>query len=164
MVQNVALPNPNSDARGNVQGWTQVDKRTCVEISKLAIQQPSAIAVLFFLMSRTNRGSNAVLMSHAAIAQCMDIAERTVRNAIDTLKEAKFIRISKSGKSNVYELNSRTSWQGKRGARHASFSAEVTVIEKEQNTSVDDLIREAEDFRELPFMDDDESGAFSPTK
>lgn len=90
----------------------------------------------------------------------MDIAERTVRNAIDALKEAKFIRISKSGKSNVYELNSRTSWQGKRGARHASFSAEVTVVEKEQNTSVDDLIKEAKDFPQLPFMDDDESGAF----
>lgn len=105
-----------------------------------------------------------MLMSHAAIAQCMDIAERTVRNAIDTLKEAKFIRISKSGKSNVYELNSRTSWQGKRGARHASFSAEVTVIEKEQNSSVDNLIQEAENFQELPFMDDDELSAFSPTK
>lgn len=105
-----------------------------------------------------------MLMSHAAIAQCMDIAERTVRNAIDTLKEAKFIRISKSGKSNVYELNSRTSWQGKRGARHASFSAEVTVIEKEQNTSVDDLIEDAENFPQLPFMDDDGSGGFSPAK
>ncbi|WP_141727523.1 hypothetical protein [Burkholderia seminalis] len=103
-------------------------------------------------------------MSHAAIAQCMDIAERTVRNAIDTLKEAKFIRISKSGKSNVYELNSRTSWQGKRGARHASFNAEVTVIEKEQDRPVDDLIQEAEEFPQLPFMDDDESGAFSRTK
>ncbi|WP_196483864.1 replication/maintenance protein RepL [Burkholderia territorii] len=129
----------------------------------MAIQQPSAIAVLFFLMSRTNRGSNAVLMSHAAIAQCMDIAERTVRNAIDTLKAANFIRISKSGKSNVYELNSRTSWQGKRGARHASFSAEVTVIEKEQNIPVDDLIKDAENFPQLPFMDDDGSDVFSPT-
>ncbi len=101
-----------------------------------------------------------MLMSHAAIAQCMDIAERTVRNAIDTLKEAKFIRTSKSGKSNVYELNSRTSWQGKRGARTAAFHADVVIIEKEQVNPGDSLIDESNELKQAPVFECESGNLF----
>ena len=146
----VNLPGPEADQRGNVQGWLQVDKRVHQTMWQFGLKNPTALSVLHFLTSRLARGSNGVVMSYAAMSSAMGIAERTSKNAIAALAQAKFIQILKSGKSNVYIINSQVAWSGVRGARFAAFSAEILVSEEEQATSVDQLIDESKALNEVP--------------
>ena len=49
------------------------------------------------------------------MAAAMGIADRTAKTAVAALADARFIQILKSGKSNVYIINSQVAWQGERG-------------------------------------------------
>ncbi|SEF14562.1 MULTISPECIES: replication/maintenance protein RepL [Pseudomonadota] len=141
---------PEDDSRGHVQGWLQVDKRAHQKMWQFGLKNPTGLAVLHFLTSRLNRGTNGVVMSYAAMAQAMGIADRTAKTAIAALAEAKFIQILKSGKSNVYIINSQVAWQGKRGGRFAAFNAEIIVAETEQAVPVDTLIEESKELQTVP--------------
>ena len=103
----------------------------------------TALAVLHLLTGRLNRGTNAVIMSHEAIASALGITSRTARDSTKKLEAAKFVQVLKSGTSNVYVINSRVAWQGVRGMRHASFNADLVVVEQEQDRPVDELIEES---------------------
>lgn len=119
-----------------------------------------ALAVLHFMTSRLHRGTNAVVMSHTAIAALMAISDRTVRTATQNLAKANFIQILKSGSSNVYVINHRVAWQGKRGARFAAFGADLLVYEAEQEVPVDQLIHESESLNTVPSMFSAEDSPF----
>jgi hypothetical protein len=146
----VNLPEPGADQRGNVQGWLQVDKRAHQKMWQFGLKNPTALAVLHFLTARLARGSNGVVMSYAAMASAMGIADRTAKTAIAALAQAQFIQILKSGKSNVYVINSQVAWSGVRGARFAAFNAEILVSEGEQAEPVDQLIEEAKQLNQVP--------------
>lgn len=145
-MSNVTLP----DGRGQQQGWLQVDKKVHQKMWQFGLKHPSALSVLHFLTSRLHRGTNGVVMSYAAMAAAMGISDRTVKNAIIALSDARFIQILKSGKSNVYIINSQVAWQGNRGARFAAFNAEIVVAESEQNFPVDTLIEQGKQLLNVP--------------
>lgn len=147
-MPNVSLP--DQDGRGKAQGWLQVDKRAHQKMWQFGLKNPTALAVLHFLISRMHRGTNGVVMSYAAMAQVMGIADRTAKTAIAALAEANFVQILKSGKSNVYIINSQVAWQGVRGARFAGFNAEIVISEGEQVESVDKLIEDAQKLATVP--------------
>lgn len=156
-MPNITLPgSAEDDSRGQVQGWLQVDKRVHQKMWQFGLKNPTGLAVLHFLTSRLRRGTNGVVMSYAAMAQAMGIADRTAKTAIAALAEAKFIQIVKSGKSNVYIINSNVAWQGKRGARFAAFNADIVVAEREQVLPVDQLIEDAKDLVAIPVLEDGE--------
>lgn len=150
-MANITLP--KKDGRGNSQGWLQADKKAHQAMWQLGLKHPMALAVLHFLTSRMDRGTNGVVMSAQALAQTMGIAQRTVQNSIKILDDARFIQILKSGKSNVYVINHQVAWQGSRGMRHASFGAEILLTEVEQLTPVDTLIQEAKALHSVPILD-----------
>lgn len=152
-MPNIAL---NSDDRGQVQGWLQVDKRAHQKMWRFGLKNPTGLVVLHFLTSRLHRGTNGVVMSYAAMAQAIGIADRTAKTAIAALAEAKFIQILKSGKSNVYIINSQVAWQGNRGSRFAAFNAEIVVAESEQSESVDKLIEDSKSLETVPQLIGDE--------
>ena len=113
-------------------------------------ENPTALSVLHFLTSRLHRGTNGVVMSYAAMAAAMGIADRTAKTAVAALANARFIQILKSGKSNVYIINSQVAWQGARGARFAAFNAEIVLAEAEQMEPVDKLIEDARELMTVP--------------
>ena len=119
LSKNVTLPD-GEDARGNVQGWLQVEEKRTGRW-RFGAKNGTALAVLHLLTGRLNRGTNAVIMSHEAIASALGITSRTARDSTKKLEAAKFVQVLKSGTSNVYVINSRVAWQGVRGMRHASF-------------------------------------------
>lgn len=155
-MPNVTLPPEDDDQRGNVQGWLQVDKRAHHLMWRFGLKNPTGLAVLHFLSSRLNRGSNGVVMSYAAMAAAMGIAERTAKTAIAALAAANFLQILKSGRSNVYIINSQVAWQGRRGSRFASFNAEIVLAETEQSESVDALIEAGKHLNTVPQLLDGE--------
>jgi len=153
-MSNITLPKQN---KGNfTQGWLQVDKLTHQKMWQFGLKKPAALSVLMFLTSRLNRGTNGVIMSYKAISETMGISESTSKRAINDLSKAKFIQVLKSGSANIYVINSRVAWQGKRGQRYANFNAEITLTESEQTRSVDELIAESEELPIIPKWDDDE--------
>jgi hypothetical protein len=144
------------DARGNVQGWLQVEKKAHRAMALFGAKNGTALAVLHLLTARLNRGTNAVIMSHEAIASALSITSRTAKDSTKKLEAAKFIQVLKSGTSNVYVINSRVAWQGVRGMRHAAFNAELVVVEQEQVRSVDEMIEESKHLEHVPILDLDE--------
>jgi len=151
MAENITLP--QEDERGNkTQGWLQSDKAAHQAMWKLGIKNPMALSVLHFMVSKLSRGTNGVVMSAAAIAKQMGISQRTVQNTIVVLRDCKFVQVLKSGNANVYIINSRVAWQGERGARFASFNAQILVDESEQAQPVDELIRQSEEMLPVPLM------------
>lgn len=145
-MPNVTLP----DNRGNHQGWLQVEKKVHQKMWQFGLKNPTALAVLHFLTARMHRGTNGVVISFGAMATAMDIGERTAKASIVALAEAKFIQILKSGRSNVYIINSQVAWQGKRGSRYAAFNAEIILSENEQVKPVDELIEESKGLATVP--------------
>jgi hypothetical protein len=154
-AKNITLPAADEiqDARGNKsQGWLQSDKAAHQAMWKLGVKHPMALAVLHFMVSKLSRGTNGVVISAAALSKQMGIAPRTVQNTIAILRDCKFVQVLKSGNVNVYIINSRVAWQGDRGARFASFNAQILVDESEQLQPVDQLIEEADQLLQVPVM------------
>lgn len=150
-MANITLP--KKDGRGVSQGWLQSDKKAHQAMWQFGIKNPSALSLLHYFLSQMDRGTNGVVMSALAIASVTGISQRTVQGAIKALSEAKFIQVLKSGKSNVYVINNQIAWQGKRGARYASFGADLIISESEQTVPVDQLINEAKELVNVPIMD-----------
>ena len=144
-MPNVSLP----DGRGQQQGWLQVDKKVHQKMWKFGLKNPTALSVLHFLTSRLHRGTNGVVMSYAAMAAAMGIADRTAKTAVAALADARFIQILKSGKSNVHHQLSG-GLAGREGARFAAFNAEIVLAEAEQMEPVDKLIEDARELMTVP--------------
>lgn len=141
------------DARGNVQGWLQVEKRAHRQMAIFGAKNGTALAVLHLLTARLNRGTNAVIMSHETIAAQLGITSRTAKDATKKLEAARFVQVLKTGTSNVYVINSRVAWQGVRGMRHAAFNAELVISEQEQAKPVDELIAESKELEHVPVLE-----------
>jgi hypothetical protein len=156
-MTNVTLPDEDKlNQRGFGQGWIMSDKKAHQAMWQLGVKAPMALAVLHFITSRMNRGTNSVIMSFEAMSSLIGVTQPTVKTAVKVLSEGKFIQILKSGKSNVYVVNHQVAWQGSRGARYAHFGAELIVHEKEQNKSVDELIEDSKALQKIPVIHFDE--------
>lgn len=157
---NVTLPEEVADlpdARGNRgQGWVQTDKMAHQAMWQLGIKHPMALAVLHFMVSRLNRGTNGVVISAASLARQMGIAPRTVQSTITVLRDCKFVQVLKTGNTNVYIINAHVAWQGERGSRFAAFNAEIIVDEREQEKSVEELIEQSDKMLPVPVMEFDQ--------
>ena len=144
------IADSSSNASGNVQGWVQTEKRAHQALAKLCISAPTAAAIIHFFTARMNRGTNAVVMSHESIAECLNVSKSAVIRSIKTLQESNFIQVLKTGKSNVYVINQQVAWQGNRGQRYAVFGAELLVLEQEQIKPIEQLQEEAAKLMPIP--------------
>lgn len=154
-MTNVTLPPETEpgDPRGNrMQGWLQSDKQSHEAMWKLNLRSPMAVTVLHFMISKLTRGASGVVISAGAMARQMGISERSAKAAVAILRETKFVQVLKSGNTNAYIVNSRVAWQGIRGQRHASFNAQIVVDEKEQETTVEELIEQGAQLLDVPVM------------
>lgn len=142
---------PIDDEKPNTFGWLQLEKKAAGELTKLAVKSPAAMGTLMYFVNNMSR-SNALVVSQAAIAKAIGLQRKTVNVAIQLLEKHMFIEIIKVGSANVYRVNNRLVWQGERGKRYTSFSAEILAFEDEQLTSIDDR----EPLKQVPFVGDDE--------
>lgn len=117
-------------------GWLQFEKKATRELQHLAMASPPAMGTLMYIVSNMN-GTNALMASQQAIASGLGCTRETVNIAIKELQKRQFIQVIKSGGANIYVVNSRVAWQGKRGARFTTFRADIIAIESEQKTDID---------------------------
>ena len=119
-------------------GWLQFEKKGLQELQRLALRAPMAMGVLLYLVNNMGR-SNALAVSQGAMSKKLGISVRAVAGAVATLSNHNFIEVVKVGNMNVYRINSRVAWQGKRGERFAAFNAEILAFESEQPEGFDTL-------------------------
>lgn len=150
---NVTLPDPDDEPRGNkLQGWVQTDKAAHKSMWQLGVKHPTALTVLHFMVSKMQRGTNGIVMSAQALSEQIGVSSRTVQSAIAVLRDSKFVQVLKSGNTNVYIINSQVAWQGSRGFRFASFNAQITLSENEQDKTAEELQAESREMMEVPVM------------
>lgn len=118
--RNVTLAGDDKPRGNKSQGWLQSDKDAHKAMWQLGVKHPSALAVLRFMVSRMQRGTNGVVMSATTLARQMGLSVRTVQGTIAILRDSKFLQVLKMGSTNVYIINARIAWQGERGFRYAS--------------------------------------------
>ena len=104
-------------------------KKGLQELQRLALRAPMAMGVLLYLVNNMGR-SNALAVSQGAMSKKLGISVRAVAGAVATLSNHNFIEVVKVGNMNVYRINSRVAWQGKRGERFAAFNAEILAFER----------------------------------
>lgn len=157
---NITVPMPVANKRGNQsQGWIQSDKGSHTEMWQLGVKHPTALAVLHYMISRLQRGANGIVISAPALARAMGISERTAKSATAVLKEMKFVQVLKSGNTNIYIVNSRVAWQSVRGARYASFNAQIVVDEVEQGRTVEEIDLENSELIDVPLIEISDDGS-----
>ena len=99
---------------------------------KLIMTCPSAYAIFDFLMEKADK-YNAVMCSVKVLQEALGLSEPTVYRAITNLVESGFIKIKKSGSSNVYLLNKQLVWKSwGNNYRYAEFGAKIILSESEQ--------------------------------
>lgn len=126
----------DEDTKPLITGWLQMEKRTAVELQKLTMRSPTAMAALMLMVGRMSK-TNALIMSQQAMADELGVTRKSINTAMALLEKCRFIDIVKVGTTPVYKVNTAVAWQGERGARFAHFHASVFAVEKEQERDLD---------------------------
>ena len=101
---------------------------------RTALQKESPWAWIIFDFLKTHMDHyNSILCSSKVLEEHYDISRVTVSKAIRSLKKHKFIKVTKSGTSNLYYIDSNIVWSSwANQKKYAEFSAKVIVSESEQ--------------------------------
>lgn len=112
---------------------------------------PMATGVLLYCMERMSR-TNSLLVSQKVMAEALNVTERSIRSALVTLEERRFIERTQVGTASVITVNTRVAWQGRRGARYSHFCTDIVASEREQKRPIDGR----EELEQIPMTQGDE--------
>lgn len=133
--------------------WVQTERAAHEAWATLLRESQKAAELLHLLVARVGE-YNAVVISQPTLAKLMDCHERTVRRAVETLRDRRWIEIRQIGDRgtvNAYVLNRNVVWSGPRdGIRYALFSAAVVVSDQEQPDK--DTLDSQEPLRDIPTL------------
>ncbi|EMN6979959.1 replication/maintenance protein RepL [Escherichia coli] len=111
-----------------------------------------AAEILFYLVERMGKTTNAVVCSYATLTEVTGYSRRSVATAIKILKEDNWIQVVKIGNASAYCVNEKVIWQAGRNQRkYAIFSATVVASESEQES--DYHLKAKEKLTYIPFVE-----------
>ena len=123
--------------------FVQLRKQYMKELRKLTRKNPVAAEILYYLVEKMGKLSNAVVCSYAVLQEITDTSRSTVARAIKVLKEDNWIDSVKIGSANAYAVNERIFWQaGNNQRHHAIFSATVVATKTEQPQKFEEKSKE----------------------
>lgn len=124
------MSKPALPARKTPGSWVQTDRKTHELWAQLSVQSPKAGALLHLLAARVGE-HNAVVMSHAIMADLLGCSRDTIKRALAELRARNWLEVrqlTSTGTANAYVLNDRVAWtQARDGLRYSLFSAAVVV-------------------------------------
>lgn len=101
-------------------------------VRKLMREKPLAGNIFMWMVEWMDR-NNRLLVSYDALIEEFGKSRMTIYNAIKLLQERDFLKVVKSGNSNIYCLNANIVWQNSaENRKFASFACSVYVTESEQ--------------------------------
>lgn len=121
--------------------WTQFNNEHTKELMWLALKNPKAHAILYFLVDQMDE-YNAVMCSYQVIQEILGIGRTTAHNAIKVLKDNGFIAVLKSGTSNVYAINDTVYWKSWGNKKeYSKFPANILLSLSEQEENIQSQIK-----------------------
>lgn len=116
--------------------FIQVNKRTYQLEDKLMKESPLAYRIWRFLANNMD-SYNAVIVSQEVLTEMFEVSRSTIYRAIKILDEGNYIKIYKSGTSNVYALNDDMVWNSwGTNKKYSKFNANVIISEDEQTEEI----------------------------
>lgn len=121
--------------------WTQFNNEHTKELMRLAMKNPKAHALLYFLVDQMDE-YNAVMCSYKVLEEILETTGRTISRMIKVLKDSGFIAILKSGSSNVYAINDSVYWKSwGNNKKYSKFPANIVLSSSEQEESLQNKIK-----------------------
>lgn len=135
------------------KSFIQMNKKTYELEDKLMQKNPLAYRIWRFLANNMD-SYNAVIVSYSTMQEIFEVSRMTLYRAIKLLDEDDYIRIYKSGTSNVYALNDNMVWNSwGTNKKYSKFSANVIISENEQEEKVQKELKDlkVEKHKEVKF-------------
>ena len=120
--------------------FVQMYKENIKQLRGLVNLNATAFEILLILVELMDK-ENAILISYSAMMQITKKSRQTCSKAIGDLQDSNFIKVIKSGSSNVYMINSNVFWTSDNQSKNktATFSAKVFVTQDEQGENWNDV-------------------------
>lgn len=123
----------NAERQGKTnKGFVQVSKKDIDALAVLSLEAPKAHFVLWKIVGAMNL-ENALLVSQDTLKKLTGLSRPTLQRAVATLRDRKWIAVTKVGTTNVYHVNSSVFWQARAQGKFATFSAQVLADWDEQD-------------------------------
>ena len=123
--------------------WTQVnnDSESYKAEDWLIANSPAAYRILKFLVHNMDM-YNAVICSYKVIQEKFGYSKATVMRSIKLLKERNYVKVAKSGTSNIYMIN-KTLYGNSWGSNYAyaEFGAKIIISLSEQEKNFQEEIK-----------------------
>lgn len=117
------------------------NKEAYKQLDKLMQKNPLAYRVWWFLVYNMDN-YNAVMVSYNVLIDVFEVSRTTLYRVIKLLEDDGYIKIYKSGTSNVYALNDDLVWNSwGRNKQYSKFRANVIISDSEQTDKVQEEIK-----------------------
>lgn len=127
--------------KSSYRNFVQINRDTYKLEDRLMKNNPFAYRVWRFLIDKMDN-YNAVIISYNVLTEVFEVSRSTIYRAIKELEEGNYVKIFKSGTSNVYAINDEMVWSSwGNNRKYSSFSANVIVAESEQEPSTQKEIK-----------------------
>lgn len=115
--------------------FTQLNDKQIPNINKLIKLSPIAARIFMFILEHMDN-CNAVICSSMVLAEALDCSVSAISKSLKVLKDNGFVKIAKSGSTNVFYLNAEIAWHSYgKNRKYAQFNnASVIFSKSEQNT------------------------------
>lgn len=122
--------------RPRYQGFVQVEREALEALSTLIATHPKAAQLLTKMVAFMGE-KNALVVSHATLAQITGMSHSTVKRALKQLVHDRWVqvvRLGQTGTTNAFVINDRVAWGQSRDqrARLSTFSAQVLTNAADQ--------------------------------
>lgn len=112
--------------------WYQINIKNNAFLSKLAIDQPKALAILLFIFEKMD-GYNAVVLPTTVIMEVFGISRHTACKAIKYLKDNGYIYCKSAGSMPIYIANNNLVWKSwGSNTAYCEFPANVVLTSTDQ--------------------------------
>lgn len=117
------------------------------------MRKPAAAALMHFFAENVG-DENSVTASYATLAEHMGCSSMTIRRAVETLRDERWIdvvQVGGAGSVNSYVINSKVVWHDKRdNLRYAKFTSNILASGNEQPDR--DKLSDRASLRRMPPM------------
>lgn len=118
------------------KNFLQVNKETYKLEDKLMKKNPLAYRIWRFLANNMDH-YNAVMVSYNVLMEIFDVSRTTIYRAIKVLEDGEYIKIYKSGTSNIYAINDNMVWNSwGTNKKYSKFNANIIIGESEQSQKI----------------------------
>jgi hypothetical protein len=113
-------------------------------LQKMYHEYPKAGELFTFLVENMNERTNSLIVSQLALSTVLDCSVKTTYRATKYLIDNQYIKIIKSGSTNIYCVNADIVWtRSAEGLEYARFNSAVYVVVNEQEEVVKQEIKKS---------------------